>query len=290
MNGNTFKYVRIQGRDIAYRTGKPVGIFAAVWRLEHAGLLTDEEKAIYHEIDGVWFQENLPNPPFYDDDKPGKPITWFKTATSGFMVEKLQPLMDILEKYAYPYDMVYTNYPGRIVYKDKWQVAVYSDKIPCRINPLSSSHLPLYADIIRESFSTVAMDFGLTRENCPAFKCFITNERLAAKVGEGYYPVGCFVNGRIVGFASLSAKDNGVYDMNDVSVLPEYRHCGYGKELLDYCKAKVKELGGVKISIGIMEENTILKDWYADNGFIHTGTMRFDHLLFMVGFMEWEVI
>lgn len=123
-NTHPLKYVRIQGREIAYRTGKPVGIFTAVWRLEQAGVLTDDEKAIYHEINDVWFQENLPNPPFYDDDKPGKPITWFKTSASGFMIEKLQPLMDMLEKYSLPYDIVYTNFPGRIVYEDEWQVAV----------------------------------------------------------------------------------------------------------------------------------------------------------------------
>jgi hypothetical protein len=26
-----------------------------------------------------------------------------------------------------PYDIVYTNFPGRIVYEDDWQVAVYRD-------------------------------------------------------------------------------------------------------------------------------------------------------------------
>jgi hypothetical protein len=48
----------------------------------------------------------------------------------------------------------------------------------------------------------------------------------------------------------------------------------------------VKELGGHKISIGIIEENTVLKRWYSNNGFIHLGTKTFDHLPFTVGFME----
>ena len=74
-------YARIQSRENAYRTGKPAGIFTAVDRLKRADLLTDEEKAIFHEVCYVWFEDNLPNPPFYNDDKPGKPITWFKTAT-----------------------------------------------------------------------------------------------------------------------------------------------------------------------------------------------------------------
>lgn len=121
------RYVRIQSRELAYRTGKPAGIFAAVYRLLRAGVLSEEEKAVYHETDDIWFQENLPNPPFYEDDSPGKPITWFKTAASGHMLEKLKPLMDMLEKHNVPYDVVYTNHPGRIVYEDEYQVAVYDE-------------------------------------------------------------------------------------------------------------------------------------------------------------------
>jgi len=45
-NTHLLKYVRIQGRETAYRTGKPVGIFATVWRLDQAGVLTDDEKAV----------------------------------------------------------------------------------------------------------------------------------------------------------------------------------------------------------------------------------------------------
>ena len=288
-NTHPLKYVRIQGRETAHRTGKPVGIFAAVWRLEQAGILTDDEKAIYHEIDNVWFQENLPNPPFYDDDKPGKPITWFKTSASGLMIEKLQPLMDMLEKYSLPYEVVYTDFPGRIVYEDEWQVAVQSDNTSGRVATLSATHLPQYAEVIRQSFTTVAKDFGLTKENCPGHTSFISNERLANKIKDGYFPYGYFVGGKLVGFASLTEMGSGVYEMNDVSILPEYRHFGYGKELLDFCKAKARELGGNIITIGIVEENAVLKEWYTANGFIHTGTKQFEHLPFMVGFMEWCV-
>jgi ribosomal-protein-alanine N-acetyltransferase len=118
------KYVRVQTSGIAYLTGKPRGIFASVSHLERDGKLTAEERETYHYIDKVWFQEQLPNPPFYDDDSPGKPITWFKTATAMHMLGKLQPLMDMLDKYGVPYDVAYTNFPGEIVYEDEWQVAV----------------------------------------------------------------------------------------------------------------------------------------------------------------------
>ena len=38
-NTNLLKYVRIQGRETAYKTGMPVGIFAAVHRIQKSGLL-----------------------------------------------------------------------------------------------------------------------------------------------------------------------------------------------------------------------------------------------------------
>lgn len=286
--GRSFKYVRVQGRETAYRTGMPVGIFAAVHRLERAGLLTGEERAVYHEIDDVWFQEHLPNPPFYGDDNPGKPITWFKAATTGHMLEKLRPLMDILEKYAKPYDLVYTNFPGRIVYEDEWQVAVYSDDAPGRIAPVAEEHIPMCAEVIRKSFETVARDFGFTPENCPRFTGFISDDRLAAEVREGRSSIGYFADGKIIGYVALKDMGGGTYELKHLAVLPERRHLGYGGELLDFCKEQVRECGGSKIKIGIIDENTRLKDWYAANGFTHTGTARFDGLPFTVGYMEWR--
>ena len=108
-------------------TGKPVGVFAAVHRLQRDGKLSEEEKETYFNIDQVWFEENLPNPPFYNDNEPGKPITWFKTATTAHMLEKLEPLIDMMDKYDMPYDVVYTNFVGKIVYEDDYQVAVLDE-------------------------------------------------------------------------------------------------------------------------------------------------------------------
>lgn len=48
-------------------------------------------------------------------------------------------------------------------------------------------------------------------------------------------------------------------------------------------------LAANKIKIGIVEENTILKEWYEKIGFVHTGTKKFEHLPFTVGFMEIEI-
>ena len=38
---------------------------------------------------------------------------------------------------------------------------------------------------------------------------------------------------------------------------------------------QASKLGGMKISIGIIDENTVLKTWYKKLGFIETGKIGF---------------
>jgi N-acetylglutamate synthase-like GNAT family acetyltransferase len=66
------------------------------------------------------------------------------------------------------------------------------------IKQLGLKDLPIYADVIRDSFATVAKDFGLTKDNCPGHTSFISNERLQSKIGDGYYPFGYFKDEKLV--------------------------------------------------------------------------------------------
>ena len=120
------KYVRIQTKYCG-KTGKPVGIFAACWHLLKGTMrddaLSEEDKEIYLNIRS-WFEDNLPNPPYYEDGNKINAITWFKKNSSKEMLEKLQPLIGLLEKYNVDYDIVYTDNVGEIIYEDDYQVAV----------------------------------------------------------------------------------------------------------------------------------------------------------------------
>ena len=123
---NLQKYVRIQVRYFG-KTGKPVGIFGAchhvVKNSYYTFNTTEDEKNLFLNVEN-WFNENLPNPPFYNEGNPNKYITWFKTKTTKHMIEMLIPLMKLLEKYNVEYDIVYTNFVGNIIYEDDFQVAV----------------------------------------------------------------------------------------------------------------------------------------------------------------------
>ena len=158
------------------------------------------------------------------------------------------------------------------------------------IKQLNPAEFPCAVGIIRASFATVAKDLGLTEQNCPKYGGFVTTtERLQTHHSWGWLIYGLYENERLIGYISISKEADSVYEMHNLAVLPEHRHKGYGRQLLDFCIEKVVELGGDKVTISITEENTVLKNWYTAYGFVHTGTKKFEHLPFTIGYMELEV-
>ena len=116
-----YKYMRIQGREDSYITKYPKGIFSLCWNLIRDKKMTEEDEQLFVSID-EWFKENLPEPEPCKNHE--MVITFFKCGTTDHMVKKLEPAIALLDKYDKPYDVVYTNFVGKIVYEDDWQIAV----------------------------------------------------------------------------------------------------------------------------------------------------------------------
>jgi len=156
------------------------------------------------------------------------------------------------------------------------------------IRKIETKEIPECVKIIRESFATVAAEFGLTRENAPRFTAFaVTEERLIWQMEKEHRPMfGYEEDGAIVGYYSLSLKEGHVCELNNLCVLPGCRHRGIGEELLKDASETARKLNCGKMEIGIVEENRVLKDWYASFGFVHTGTQKFDFFPFACGYME----
>ena len=154
------------------------------------------------------------------------------------------------------------------------------------IRAVYEEELEACANAVRSSFITVAKDFGLTKENCPTNAAFIEPARLRQDLEKGNLMFRLAAGEETAGFMQLENGGDGCCFLKNVAVIPKYRHMGYGKALLDFAKEKAKELGVDVIKIGIIEENTVLKQWYMRNGFLHIGTKKFEHLPFTVGFME----
>ncbi len=144
-------------------------------------------------------------------------------------------------------------------------------------------------DVIKKSFSTVAGELNLTADNSPSHPAFMDIEKLLEMKNKNLPFFGLFVAERLAGFITVEKGDGDVYYLDKLSVLPEYRHYGYGKMLIDHAFSHVGKTGGKKISIGIINENEVLKKWYTAYGFTEISLKKFPQHPFTVCFMEKKV-
>ncbi len=116
-----YKYMRIQGREDSCVTSYPKGVFSQCWNLIRDKVLTPEEEQLFRSVD-QWFKDHLPEPePCRNHEAV---ITFFKCAAAEEMLRRLEPALHLLDRHQKPYDVVYTNFVGTIVYEDDWQIAV----------------------------------------------------------------------------------------------------------------------------------------------------------------------
>lgn len=156
------------------------------------------------------------------------------------------------------------------------------------IKEVNIQDIPVCVNVIKASFITVANEFGITETNAPGFTAFsMTEEKLHKQLIEEHRPMYVLYDNEIVvGYYSLLLQDNNECELNNLCILPSYRHKGAGKELLMNAFDVSKGLGCNKINIGIVEENKILRKWYETFGFVHIGTKKYDFFPFTCGYME----
>ena len=132
-----YKYVRIQGRELAENTMYAKGIFSMCWQLIQNDVMEEEDIGLFKEIDS-WFAENLPWPE--PCKRREKVVCFFKTENTEEMMKMIRPVLWLLERYHHPYFLVYTNDPGEIIYEDKYQVVVKAEGLI--IEPVQPSWSP----------------------------------------------------------------------------------------------------------------------------------------------------
>lgn len=153
------------------------------------------------------------------------------------------------------------------------------------------------ARIIRNSFKTVADEFGLTRENAPYHTAFLTVRQLRELRNRGGRLFGLFLDGKQAGFIAIEKADDlrflppsvqkeGVYWLERLAVLPANRHEGYGGRLIGFAIDYIKKHQGKRVALGMMNEHKVLKDWYLKLGFRQVSTRKFPGMPFSVCFME----
>lgn len=147
-------------------------------------------------------------------------------------------------------------------------------------------------EVIKKSFLTVAQEYGFTEENAPRFTAFsTTSERLNQQYDEGRLMYGYFdENGQILGYYSLQIQENEECELNNLCVLPEYRHRHIGEILFFHALMTADDEGCKKVNFSIVEENKKLRIWYENLGATHIGTKKFDFFPFTCGYMEKDIV
>ena len=157
------------------------------------------------------------------------------------------------------------------------------------IREIDRNDIPECVSVIKDSFMTVADDFGFTYENAPRFTAFaISDDRLYYQLDNEHRIMIAYYldNRKIVGYYSLLLQEDDQCELSNLSVLPDHRHNNIGTALLNDALIRAEKSGCVKINIGIVEENKTLRKWYEDKGFTHIGIRKFDFFPFTCGYME----
>ena len=150
----------------------------------------------------------------------------------------------------------------------------------------------LLAKLLNAAFGTVTNELGLTKENNPTNSAFITSDELKAQLIESREFYAYENKGKIVGFIAIEQPLNtpDLFYIEKLAVIPDYRHLGIGKQLMDFASNRIAKLGGKRIFIGLINSNIILKNWYGKQGYVEYSVKTFEHLPFEVSLMEKIII
>ena len=158
-----------------------------------------------------------------------------------------------------------------------------------KIRTCAKEDAGVLAEITRMSFQDVADRFGLTRDNAPRHpsNCTVDWIRKDMKDGVTYFAI---QNGnRVVGCVALEEANSEVCYLERLAVLPNHRRRGFGKALVQHALSEAKLLRVRYVSIGIIAEQTELKNWYKGLGFVEGESKAFTHLPFRVTFMSYRI-
>lgn len=146
--------------------------------------------------------------------------------------------------------------------------------------------IPTLARIISLSYQDVAQTFHLTEENCPKHPSNCTIDWVEDDLNRNVTYSLLFKDDIPAGCVALETADREISYLERLAVLPQFRHQGLGKKLVAHVLEQARQTRAKTLGIGIIADQKNLKKWYEALGFTLTGTKRFDHLPFKVGFMH----
>lgn len=155
------------------------------------------------------------------------------------------------------------------------------------IKELDQTKLKEGLQVLHMGYEPIAVQFGLTNDNCPyRGRADLPLEVLAEEYSFGTKMYGYYKEDYMTAFLSLNISQD-VIKINDIVVLPKFWHNGIGTALLKFAKDMATEQNISNITLGMIDENKVLRKWYEKNGFVNVGYKKYPKAPFIVGYMEW---
>jgi ribosomal protein S18 acetylase RimI-like enzyme len=144
----------------------------------------------------------------------------------------------------------------------------------------------LIASLVNRAFYTVALQFGFTKEEVPSFPAFIDSSVIAGQMAGGLEIFGFKRGMDFIGCIGCGCRDDGIYIIERLAVLPEFRHMGIGEKLMKHAENVVREKQGNKSEVALVADNKILKNWYKKLGYEEIRIEEYVQLPFKVCVMQ----
>lgn len=147
----------------------------------------------------------------------------------------------------------------------------------------------LLSKIISESFHDVAQRFSLTMDNCPKHPSNCTTSWIEYDMARGVQYFISYYGENPAGCVGVECPNTDVCYLERLSVLPAMRGKRFGSDLVKHALDFSASKGAKKVSIGIIAEQTELREWYEKFGFVEVQVKSFHHLPFRVCLMEFDI-
>jgi N-acetylglutamate synthase-like GNAT family acetyltransferase len=158
-----------------------------------------------------------------------------------------------------------------------------------KIQVCTQKDIGILVETIRRAFQDVAKRFDLTKDNAPRHPSNCTKDWIQKDMERGVTYFIMENENLVVGCVALELTKSDVCYLERLAVLPDKRRHGFGKALINHILSEAKLLGAKRVNIGIIAEQSELKNWYKEIGFVEGETKEFSHLLFHATFMSYEL-
>jgi ribosomal protein S18 acetylase RimI-like enzyme len=153
------------------------------------------------------------------------------------------------------------------------------------IREVTLSEAPAVASLVRSAFASIASRFALTADNCPSHPSLCQQSWIERDLRRGAQFYLCLEHDEPVGCYGLVQSRDDAVRMEKLAVLPQNQCAGIGTALLEDAKVRAQNGGSTMMEVSVLHDNAELVAWYTRRGFTLSGTARYPHLPFMVGFL-----